>query len=214
MKILNSSSGCYLTEVQETFSDAETLNSIFRDYVIPKTLRGCLDMCSVSATTLNDSRAVISPHPRIDAGVFFLCNSSHEKVGAITFTFSNNGSTTTTYLTKVTAVIKSSERGKGYFTQMFMLISWFANQFLQCDYAQVGVTDTAPQVAGKLDARAVTNYETTDTSLSNVPYNSVVQKQLNLTDYANSFSEEEWSGISFIVGDTTVPVPTKGVPSF
>ena len=212
MKILNSNSSCYLTEVQETFSDAEVLNTIFKDYLFPKSLHGCLDMCSVSSNTLNDSRVVISPPPRIEAGVFFLCNSSHQKVGAISFTFSNNGSTTNTYLTKVKAVVKASERGQGFFTEMFTLISWFANQFLQCDYAQIGVVDTAPQVAGKLDERAVTNYETTDTSLVNVPYDSVVQKQLNIVDYANAFSEEDWSGISLVVGDTTVPIPTKGVP--
>lgn len=214
MKILNSTSGCYLTEVKETFSDAETLHSIFKDYVIPYNLRTCLDLCGVSALTLNDVRSVMSPHPRIDSGVFFLCNSSNEKVGAISFTFSDSGSTTNTYLTRVKAAIKTSERGQGYFSEMFLLISWFANQFLQCDYAQVGVTDTAPQVAKKLDERSVTNYETTEASNSRVPYNSVVQKQLNLTDYANSFSEEDWSSISLTVGGTTVPVPTKGVAGF
>ena len=113
------------------------------------------------------------------------------------------------------AVIKGSERGRGYFTEMFFLISWFANQFLQCDKAQVGVVDTAPQVAKKLDERSITNYETTDTSSnSTAPYDSVVQKSINFTDYAASFSSTDWAPFSLKIGETTVSIPTKGIAGF
>lgn len=214
MKIINSTNGSYLTEVQESFADAESLAAIFKDYVVPRRLRACLDMCSTSTLTLNDERAIMSPYPRVENGVFFLCNSSDEKVGAITFTFSDHGNVNNTYLTEVKAVIKLSEREKGYFSQLFLLFSWYTNQFLRCDRAQVGVVNTAPQVARKLDERAVSDIETINTANSSVPYDSVVEKGIQITEYANSFTSGEWSTISLEVAGTSIVVPTKGVAGF
>lgn len=214
MKILNSTSGFYLTEVQETFSDAEALVQIFKDYVFPKNLRNCLDMCSTSQKTLNDERIVLSPVPRIESGIFFLCDSSHTKVGAISFTFSDHGSTSTSYITKVKAVIKKSERGRGCFTEMFTLISWFFNQFLQADQAQISIVDTAPQVSRKLDERTVETLNQRDAPEATVPFNSVSDRKINVTDYAGSFTSSEWVPFSLSVNDETVAVPTKGIGRF
>jgi len=214
MKILNSNSGFYLTEVQETFSDAETLVQIFKDYVFPKNLRSCLDMCSISQRTLNDERIVLSPVPRIEQGVFFLCDSNDTKVGSISFTFSDHGSSSTSYITKVKAVIKKSERGRGCFTEMFTLISWFFNQFLQADLAQISIVNTAPQVSKKLDERTVETLNQRDAPESTVPFDSVSDRKVKVADYSGSFTSEEWAPFSLLINDVTVAIPDKGIGKF
>jgi len=211
MKISNSQNNFYLTEVSETFTDAEKLNSIFKEYLhYSFNLRQSLDWCERSEKTLNDIYIVKNSIPVINHGVFFLCNPSGDEVGAVCLSYTSGGSNSCFCVHRI--CIKQQYRGQGYFSIFFNLLAWFSNQFLKADIAQFYTINSAPQVSTKVAQRASVQRETV--SVENVPtYSEYVDNTFDRESFEASFTEEEWTPFSLSVNGVVVPTPTKSIPT-
>lgn len=208
MKISHTS-GLYLEPASGSFSDAETIHDLFSDWVSgPINLNTALDWVSETSRHLNDVNIKLSTIPHIYKSIVLLKLADATAVGALQFSYFPKKTVTDSLTSKSgfqvhKAIIKKDERGKGYFTTMFLLIAWFATEFLKSDEGFYHSIDSAPQVARKTGQRSTTDG---DTEVIPEAYTQT-ENFIYLSAFSASFTTAEKAAVSLTVDGSVVTPP-------
>lgn len=199
MKVINTSTGNYLTELKEDFIHAQALKEIFKDWITGSiNLSTALSWGDLSENRLNDENILIRDNwYKFKDVTMLLCKSDDTIVGAIKYCFIDNPNRTGFQVSH--AAIHPNYRGQGLFSDMFLIISWFANQYFEAAEGYYLTLDTAPAVEHKANQRAVTKGPTSETVLY-----TQTQQRLEKQAYQESFAVEEFSPIQLVVNDTII----------